>query len=163
MVAHATPARRVDENVVRGDGPKVLNADGRMWFRDELTPRPAGHKFAQCNNPTHCSRLTRIGCVTCGRASGSPPDRLPGKPLRCYSGVDYPPRGVACQSAGSSLPISYMDRAGVLRLYEAGRTYHRLPRAIAHAATKRELVAKQRPAEWEPPNMVSASKGANRG
>ena len=58
--------------------------------------------------------------------------------------------------------FTYMDRAGVLQLYEAGRTYA-LSRAIAHAATKRELVAKQRPAEWEPPNMVSASKGANRG
>jgi hypothetical protein len=39
-----------------------------------------------------------------------------------------------------------MDREGVLRLYEAGRTYA-LPRAIA----KRELVAKQRPADWMPP------------
>ena len=43
-----------------------------------------------------------------------------------------------------------MDREGVLRLYEAGRTYA-LSRAIAHAATKRELVAKQRPADWMPP------------
>ena len=48
--------------------------------------------------------------------------------------------------------FTYMDRVGLLRLYEAGRTY-RLPRAIAHAATKRELVAKQRPAGWMPPNM----------
>jgi hypothetical protein len=46
--------------------------------------------------------------------------------------------------------FTYMDREGVLRLYEAGRTYA-LPRAIAHAATKRELVAKQRPADWMPP------------
>jgi hypothetical protein len=45
-----------------------------------------------------------------------------------------------------------MDRAGVLRLYEAGRTYA-LSRAIADAATKRELVAKQRPAGWVPPNI----------
>jgi hypothetical protein len=28
-----------------------------------------------------------------------------------------------------------------------------LPRAIAHAASKRELVAKQRPAHWVPPSM----------
>jgi hypothetical protein len=48
--------------------------------------------------------------------------------------------------------FTYMDRAGVLQLYEAGRTYA-LSRAIAHAATKRELVAKQRPAGWMPPNM----------
>ena len=40
--------------------------------------------------------------------------------------------------------FTYMSRADCLRLYEAGRTYT-LPRAIAHAATKRELVAKQRP------------------
>ena len=37
--------------------------------------------------------------------------------------------------------FTYMDRVGVLRLYEAGRTY-KLSQAIAHAATKRELVAK---------------------
>jgi hypothetical protein len=48
--------------------------------------------------------------------------------------------------------FTYMDREGVLRLYEAGRTY-RLSQAIAHAATKRELVAKQRPADWVRPNM----------
>jgi len=53
--------------------------------------------------------------------------------------------------------FTYMDRAGVLRLYEAGRTY-RLSRAIAHAATKRELIAKQRPAEWMPPNMFQFPK-----
>jgi hypothetical protein len=40
--------------------------------------------------------------------------------------------------------FTYMDREGVLRLYEACRTY-RLSQAIAHAATKRELIAKQRP------------------
>jgi hypothetical protein len=44
------------------------------------------------------------------------------------------------------------DREGGLRLYEAGRTYA-LSRAIAHAASKRELVAKQRPADWMPPNI----------
>lgn len=48
--------------------------------------------------------------------------------------------------------FTHMDRAGVLRLYEAGQTYA-LSRAIAHAATRRELVAKQRPASWMPPNM----------
>ena len=52
--------------------------------------------------------------------------------------------------------FTYMDRAGVLRLYEAGRTY-RLSRATAHAATKRELIAK-RPAEWMPPNMFQFPK-----
>jgi hypothetical protein len=53
--------------------------------------------------------------------------------------------------------FTYMDHEGVLRFYEAGRTY-RLPRAIAHAATKRELVAKERPADWMPPNMFQLSK-----
>ena len=48
--------------------------------------------------------------------------------------------------------FTHMSRMGYLRLYEAGHTYT-LPRAIAHAATKRELVAKQRPASWTPPSM----------
>jgi hypothetical protein len=48
--------------------------------------------------------------------------------------------------------FTYMDRAGLLRLYEAGRTY-RLPRAIA-----RELVAKERPADWKSPNMFQLPK-----
>ena len=40
------------------------------------------------------------------------------------------------------IDFTYMNRAGCLRLYEAGHTYA-LPQAVAHAATKRELVAKQ--------------------
>ena len=36
--------------------------------------------------------------------------------------------------------FTYMSRAGYLRLYEAGRAYL-LPRAVAHAAAKRGLVA----------------------
>lgn len=48
--------------------------------------------------------------------------------------------------------FTHMSRAGCLRLYEAGHTYV-LSRAIAHAATKRELVANQRPPGWRPPNM----------
>ena len=63
-------------------------------------------------------------------------------------------RGRACQSAGLYLSISHI---GCLRLYEAGHTYS-LPRAIAHAATKRELVAKQRPPGWVPPNMFQLPK-----
>jgi hypothetical protein len=53
--------------------------------------------------------------------------------------------------------FTHMNRAGCLRLYEAGHTYT-LPRAIAHAATKRELVAKQRPPGWVPPNMFQLPK-----
>ena len=40
------------------------------------------------------------------------------------------------------IDFTYMNRAGCLRLYEAGHTYA-FPQAVAHAATKRELVAKQ--------------------
>jgi hypothetical protein len=50
------------------------------------------------------------------------------------------------------LDFTHMSRVGSLRLYEAGRAYT-LPRAIAHAATKRELVAKQRPPNWTSPSM----------
>jgi hypothetical protein len=32
--------------------PKFLTQTGGCGSEDELTPRPAGHKFAQCNNPT---------------------------------------------------------------------------------------------------------------
>ena len=48
--------------------------------------------------------------------------------------------------------VTHMSRARCLRLYEAGHTYT-LPRAIAHAATKRGLVATHRPAGWTPPSM----------
>jgi hypothetical protein len=48
--------------------------------------------------------------------------------------------------------FTYMSRAGCLQLFEAGRTYT-LPRAIAHAATKREFVAVQRPPRWTAPSM----------
>ena len=40
--------------------------------------------------------------------------------------------------------FTHMSREGYLRLFEAGHTYA-LPRAIAHAATKRGLVATHRP------------------
>ena len=53
--------------------------------------------------------------------------------------------------------FTHMNRVGYLRLYEAGHTYV-LSRAIAHAATKRELVAKQRPPGWVPPNMFQLPK-----
>ena len=53
--------------------------------------------------------------------------------------------------------FTYMNREGLLRLYEAGRTY-RLSQAIAHAATKRELVAKEPPAGWARPNMFQLPK-----
>jgi hypothetical protein len=46
----------------------------------------------------------------------------------------------------------HKTKTGRLRLFEAGRAYT-LPRAIAHAATKRALVAKQQPPHWMPPGM----------
>jgi hypothetical protein len=45
------------------------------------------------------------------------------------------------------------DVAGHIRLYEAGYIYA-MPRALAHAAAKRELVAVQRPVDWEPPSIL---------
>lgn len=48
--------------------------------------------------------------------------------------------------------FTLMSRAGCLRLYEAGHTYA-LSRAVVHAATKRDLVAKQRPVGWTPPGI----------
>ncbi len=48
--------------------------------------------------------------------------------------------------------FTYMGRENCLRLYEAGRVYT-LPRAIAHAAAKRGLVAARRLPSWTPPGM----------
>jgi hypothetical protein len=45
------------------------------------------------------------------------------------------------------------DVVGHIRLYEAGNTYD-MPRAIAHAAAKRELVAVQQPADWTPLSIL---------
>jgi hypothetical protein len=53
--------------------------------------------------------------------------------------------------------FTYMNRLGGLRLFEAGRSYP-LSRALAHAATKCELVAKQRPPSWIPPSMFQTPK-----
>jgi hypothetical protein len=48
--------------------------------------------------------------------------------------------------------FTYRGKTGRLRLHEAGHTYA-LPLAVAHAATKRGLVAKQRPPHWTPPSI----------
>ncbi len=47
--------------------------------------------------------------------------------------------------------FTHISRAGCLRLYEAGRVYA-LSRAIAHAAGKRALNARERPDGWTPPS-----------
>lgn len=48
--------------------------------------------------------------------------------------------------------FTHLNHASHLQLYEAGRTYV-LTRAVAHAATRRELVAKQRSPGWTSPSM----------
>lgn len=47
------------------------------------------------------------------------------------------------------------DPLGHIRLYDAGNTYD-MPRALAHAAAKRDLVSVQRPVDWEPPSILRA-------
>ncbi|HEY1472940.1 MAG TPA: hypothetical protein VGF53_02525 [Pseudolabrys sp.] len=48
--------------------------------------------------------------------------------------------------------FTYKTKTGHIRLVEAGRT-HSFSRVVAHAATKRELVAKERPPHWRQPGM----------
>ena len=48
--------------------------------------------------------------------------------------------------------FTYMGRESCLQLYEAGRSYT-LPRAVAHAAAKRGLVAARRLPRWTAPSM----------
>jgi hypothetical protein len=45
------------------------------------------------------------------------------------------------------------DPLGHVRFYEAGNSYD-MPRALAHAAAKRELVAIELPAGWTPPSIL---------
>ena len=53
--------------------------------------------------------------------------------------------------------FTHMSREGVLRLYEAGHTYV-FSQAIAHAATRREFIAKLKPSEWTPPSIFQLPK-----
>jgi len=48
--------------------------------------------------------------------------------------------------------FTYRGKTGLFRFHEAGRTYA-LPQAVAYAAIKRGLVAKQRPPHWTPPSI----------
>jgi hypothetical protein len=45
------------------------------------------------------------------------------------------------------------DAMGHVRLYDAGLTYDMRP-ALAHAAPRRQFVAKRRPADWIPPSIL---------
>jgi hypothetical protein len=56
--------------------------------------------------------------------------------------------------------FTHRSKTGRLRLCEAGHSYS-LPRAVAHAATKRELVAKQRPPHWTPPSVFRPPETLN--
>jgi hypothetical protein len=53
------------------------------------------------------------------------------------------------------------DVVGHIRLYEAGNTYD-MPRALAHAAAKRELVAVQQPGRLDAAEHPKAARGVNR-
>ena len=46
-----------------------------------------------------------------------------------------------------------MNPLGHVRFYEAGNSYD-MPRAFAHAAAKRELIAVEQPAGWTPPSIL---------
>ncbi len=50
--------------------------------------------------------------------------------------------------------FNWLDPDGHLRAYEAGRHYP-MPAAVAHAAAKRELVAKGKPAHWQRPSILT--------
>jgi hypothetical protein len=49
--------------------------------------------------------------------------------------------------------FTHMSSTRCLSAYEAGETYT-MSGAVAHAAAKRGLVAKQRPANWTPPRIL---------
>ena len=53
--------------------------------------------------------------------------------------------------------FTYMSREGGLRLYEASYTYV-FSQAIAHAATRREFIAKLKPSDWTPPSIFQLPK-----
>ena len=50
--------------------------------------------------------------------------------------------------------FSWLDPDGRLHAYEAGKHYP-MPAAVAHAAAKRELVAKGKPVRWTPPSILT--------
>jgi hypothetical protein len=49
--------------------------------------------------------------------------------------------------------FTHMSSTSCLYVYEAGETYT-MPRAVAHAAAKHGLVARERPADWSPPSIL---------
>ncbi len=57
--------------------------------------------------------------------------------------------------------FTHRSKTGHLRLYEAGHIYS-LPRAVAHAATKPELVAMERPPHWTQPSIFQPPEALTR-
>jgi hypothetical protein len=53
--------------------------------------------------------------------------------------------------------FTHMSTTECLRVYEAGNTYT-MPSAIAHAAARRGLVARERPADWSPPSILKSTE-----
>jgi hypothetical protein len=51
--------------------------------------------------------------------------------------------------------FTHMSTTECLRVYEAGETYT-MPRAVAHAAAKHGLVARERPPDWSPPSILKS-------
>jgi hypothetical protein len=97
MVAHATPARRVDENVVRGDGPKVLTQTDGCGSEDELTGLPS-------------SRLADTATVRRGRSAAVRKAGKVCKPRRAKTSK----RTVAKRTKSSAK--AKLKRAGVSRV-----------------------------------------------
>jgi len=57
--------------------------------------------------------------------------------------------------------FTYTGKTGRARLHEAGHTYA-LPRAVAHAATKRELVAKKTATALDATGHLPPARGSYR-
>ena len=51
--------------------------------------------------------------------------------------------------------FTHISNTRCLRVYEAGET-STMPRAVAHAAAKHGLVARERPADWSPPSILKS-------
>ena len=56
--------------------------------------------------------------------------------------------------------FTHMNSGGSLNLYKAGETYT-MPRAVAHAAAKRGLLAKRQPSDWTPPSILRSPEATD--
>jgi hypothetical protein len=56
--------------------------------------------------------------------------------------------------------FTHMNSVGSLNLYKAGETYT-MPRAVAHAAAKRGLLAKRQPSDWTPPSILRSPEATD--